>query len=81
MIPIYETTDLAVAAWLRVHGLRLIKAGFRNGKRGAHFYCFEDPDQLAPDLVVEFANSPEAKFDQTVRALKKLVYEGRSPVI
>jgi hypothetical protein len=76
----YETTDLAIAAWLKVHGYKLMQAGFRNGKRGAHYYQFEDPQGTAQATVMDYPNSSESQFDAAVRALKKLVYEGRSPL-
>ncbi len=74
----FETSDLAIAAYLSVNGLKLVEAGFRNGRKGSHFYRFDDPENRAPGLVVAFANSPESKFDACVRSLKKLVYESRS---
>lgn len=74
----YQTTDIAIAAYLKIKGFRLIDAGLRKGQKGAHFYSFNDPDGQAHAMAVEFANSPEATYDAAHRALKKLVYSTRS---
>jgi len=70
----FRTSDIAFAAYLLVKGLRLIEAGRSAENHGRHYYIFEDPEQIAPSLSLEFTNSPEASFDAAIRKLKKIVY-------
>jgi len=71
----FRTSDIALAAFLMTRGLKLVQAGREgNGRNGHHFYVFEDPEKKVPGLSIEFANSPEAAFDASMRKLKKIVY-------
>jgi hypothetical protein len=71
--PIYETTNLAFAAYCHMKGLRICRAQ-QVRRAGALEYAFavEDPDGKWNALRLEFANSEAAQFDDSVRTLKKL---------
>jgi len=70
---VWSTRDLALAAFCLEHGLEVVRAS----RQGREFeFLFRDPDSRADELVIEFANSPEARFDAAVRALKKLCHRG-----
>jgi len=68
---VWSTRDLALAAFCLEHGLEVVRAS----RRGREFeFLFRDPDSRADALAIQFANSPEARFDAAMRALKKLCH-------
>jgi len=70
---VWSTRDLALAAFCLEHGLEVVRAS----RRGREFeFLFRDPDGRADTLAIQFANSPEARFDAAMRALKKLCHRG-----
>jgi hypothetical protein len=70
----YTTSDIALAAYLKLKGLRLTECG-----RGDKFnFVFEDPDSQAESLAIEFVNSDMRKYDDEVRSLKKIIYSKNS---
>jgi hypothetical protein len=67
----YKTSDLALAAFLKMRGRRLISAGkMPNGKFS---FEFEDDGNCA-SLALEFVNGEFSAYDSQVRALKKALY-------
>jgi hypothetical protein len=70
----YTTSDIALAAYLKLQGLRLIECG-----RGEKFnFVFEDPGNKAEGLAIEFVNSDMRKYDDEMRSLKKIIYSKNS---
>lgn len=70
---VWSTRDLALAAFCLEHGLEVVRAT----RRGREFeFLFRDPEGRANALAIQFANSPEARFDAAMRALKKLCHRG-----
>lgn len=72
---------MAVAAYLhRVrrgeHGI-LIKSARRVNGPGRFEFVFSDPSGMARELVVEFANSESALFDDGMRSIKTLLSSSR----
>jgi len=68
---VWSTRDLALAAFCLEHGLEVVRAT----RRGREFeFLFRDADSRGNDLAVAFTNSPEARFDAAMRALKKLCH-------
>lgn len=66
----HTTSDIALAAYLKLKGLRLIECS-----RGEKFnFVFEDPDSRAKELEIEFINSDMRKYDDEMRSLKKMIY-------
>lgn len=74
----YKTSDLSIAAYLHLKRhtteVRLRKAE-RSGS-GRFLFRFVDPDLVVQGLLIEYANSEAAAFDQSVRTLKKMVMNG-----
>lgn len=68
----YETSDLAIAAYLMLKGLQLLSAG--KLPSGKFQFIFADPDTKARQLAVQFLSSECCKFDTHVKNLKKLLY-------
>lgn len=67
---IYRTSDIALAAYLKLKGLRLVTCS-----REAKFnFVFEDPDNMADQLAIDFINSDMRKYDDEMRSLKKIIY-------
>lgn len=68
-----QTRDLAFAAYAHMQGLRVKKAEeCRKGNANEYRFSFDDPDGRWEDLYVSFANSEASRYDNSVRALKKL---------
>tara|TARA_R110001583_G_scaffold22582_1_gene84575 strand:- start:224 stop:445 length:222 start_codon:yes stop_codon:yes gene_type:complete len=68
----YITSDLSLAAFLLMKGTKLVDA--KKVSSGKFNFSFEDPDNRAKILAVEFINSEFCEFDNQVRNLKKLIY-------
>ena len=69
---LYETSDLAIAAYLMLHNFKLVDAG--KLPTGKFRFVFEDPNNQAKSKAVEFLTSDCSKFDTHIKNLKKLLY-------
>lgn len=65
---IKEIEDVGVAAYLRLHGFKVI------GKRGRAYYFSVKPDEEVSfnEAMFDFPNSPYHDYDSHLIALKKL---------
>ena len=70
---IYKTSDLSIAAYLMMKGMKLINA-YRTGS-GQFMFEFADPDAKGTLLAIEFTGSDCAVYDNHVRNLKKILYK------
>jgi hypothetical protein len=71
----YSTSDIALAAYLKLKGMRLVECG----KDGQKFrFVFEDPDSEGAELALEFVNSDFRRYDDEIRSLKKVLYSSGS---
>ena len=68
----YETSDLSIAAFLMMKGLKLLSADRESS--GRFMFVFDDPNQKGVQLAIEFAGSDCAVYDNHVRNLKKILY-------
>jgi len=68
----YETSDLALAAYLTFKGLKLVSA--KKLLSGRFQFIMDDPDGNADTLSLEYFSSDFCKFDNQVRSLKKILY-------
>jgi len=71
----FSTTDLALAGFLRLKGLPLVKVEVIPGNKSKSRFVFDDTVDVAEQLVLEFTNSDFQKYDSHVRALKKLIHK------
>jgi hypothetical protein len=69
----YTTSDIGIAAYVMMRGLKLISAS--RGKSGRFEFLFEDPLNQGLVLSVEYANSESAKFDAHMKNLKNILYK------
>ncbi len=69
---VFQTSDLALAAYMITKGLRLAKAS--RLKSGRYHFEIEDPNDCADKLTLEFINSEFMKFDNNLKMLKKMMY-------
>lgn len=69
---VYSTSDLALAAFMKLRGRRLLSAGKAQG--GKFRFEFDDPDGTCAVLALEFVNGEFSAYDAQVRALKKALY-------
>lgn len=68
----FNTSDLSLAAYLSMMGLKLFKA--EKDTNNKFNFIFEDPNFLAPSFAVLFLNSDFSKYDNHLRNLKKMLY-------
>ena len=67
----FETNDIALAAFLLLRGLALDSCGVEPTCR--YFFNFKDPGEKAPDYAIEFLNSECSSFDNQMRNLRKIL--------
>jgi len=72
MIDMYKTSDLSIAAFLMMKGMKLLNA-YRTSN-GQFMFEFDDPTSEGPKFAIEFTNSESAVYDNHVRNLKKILY-------
>tara|TARA_Y100000034_G_C6658317_1_gene288503 strand:+ start:72 stop:299 length:228 start_codon:yes stop_codon:yes gene_type:complete len=70
---VYKTSDLSIAAYIMMKGLKLINA-FRT-QTGQFMFEFADPDSKAIQFAIEFTGSDCAVYDNHIRNLKKILYK------
>ena len=70
----YKTSDIGIAAYVMMRGLKLISAG-RAKNSGRFEFVFEAPNNQGLVLSVEYANSESAKFDAHMKNLKNILYK------
>ena len=68
----YETSDLALAAYLTFKGLKLLSAN--KLPTGRFQFVMDDPSGEADALSLEYFSSDFCKFDNTIRNLKKVLF-------
>ena len=66
----YITSDIALAAYLKLRGLKLIGCE----RQDKFVFEFEDPEKQAEALALDFANSEIRRYDDEMRSLKKIIY-------
>ena len=69
---VFQTSDLALAAYMITKGLKLLKA--TRLKNGRYHFEIEDPDDKSDSLKLEFINSEFMTFDNNLKMLKKMMY-------
>ena len=69
---VYTTSDIAIAAYLMLKGLKLISATRETS--GRFKFEFEDSESQAKALAVEYISSEFCVFDTHLKNLKKLLY-------
>jgi len=68
----YITSDIAIAAYLMLRGLKLLSA--TREVSGKFKFEFEDSKNEAQSLAVEYISSEFCVFDTHLKNLKKLLY-------
>lgn len=69
----FITSDLSLAAFLTMKGMILSRCN--KTATGKFEFIFDDPDEKAPGLSMNYLNSEFCKFDNHVRTLKKMLYK------
>ena len=68
----YETSDLALAAFLILKGLKLLSA--KRLESGRFHFVLDDSLKTAESLSMEFFSSEFCEYDNKIRSLKKILY-------
>ena len=69
----FETSDLAIAAYLMLYHFKLLECG--RLPSGKFRFVFADPDKNAQQKSVEFLSSECSRFDAHLKNLKKMLYK------
>lgn len=69
----FNTSDIGIAAYVMMKGLRLSSA--TRGPGGRFKFVFEDPKDLGQKYAVDYVNSESAKFDANMKNLKNILYK------
>ena len=69
----FETSDIGIAAYVMMKGLRLQSAARSPG--GRFKFIFADPSNLGKSFAVDYVNSESAKFDANMKNLKNILYK------
>ena len=73
MTNIYVTSDIAIAAFLMMKGMKLISA--TRERNGRFKFEFDDTKNQDDKFAVEFVNSESAKFDAHIKNLKNILFK------
>lgn len=75
--PLWTTSDFSIAAYIHSRADETGTGLFsiRPGRGGYRTFAFRDADNLCSALAIEFFNSSVMRYDQSVRGLKKLVFD------
>ena len=68
----YTTSELALAAYLRLRSVRLISAS--KTSTGKFEFVFDDKKNECSGHFVDFLNGEFSVFDAQLKALKKMIY-------
>ena len=69
----YQTSDIAIAAYLMMKGMKLLDA--RRGRNGRFHFEFDDPKGEGNKFAIEYVNSESAKFDSHIKNLKNIIFK------
>jgi|TARA_R110001592_G_scaffold199623_2_gene448242 hypothetical protein len=69
----YKTSDIGIAAFIMMKGLKLVEAN--RAKTGRFAFVFEDPGDVANSYAVDYLNSESAKFDANMKNLKNILFK------
>lgn len=67
----FQTSDIAIAAFIMTKGLRLKSCHIDNS--GKYFFEFEDPNNLGVQYSIDFINSECSQFDNQMKNLRKIL--------
>ena len=69
----FETSDIAVAAYIMMKGVKLVSAT-RNSS-GRFKFVFDDTGSVCVKHSIDYVNSDFCKFDNYMRNLKNILYK------
>lgn len=68
----YTTSELPLAAYLRMKGVKLISA--KKGTTGKFEFVFDDAQGVCHRHMLDFLNGEFSTFDAQMKSLKKMLY-------
>ena len=69
----FQTSDIGIAAFVMMKGLKLQQA--TKGHNGRFLFIFNDPNNLGQQYAVDYVNSESARFDANMKNLKNILYK------
>lgn len=67
----FETSDISLAAFFLMRGIRIISAKREKGK---FIFVFEDCENVANELSQEYIMSEYPRYDASLRQIKRMLY-------
>ena len=67
----FATSDISLAAFLLMRGIRIISAKREKGK---FIFVFEDYENIANELSQEYIMSEYPRYDASLRQIKRMPY-------
>lgn len=71
----FQTSILSEAAYLKMRGLRVLRCFKASG--GESVFEFEDQEEVAKSLTIEYLNSDFAIFDDHLRKMRSMIKSNR----
>ena len=68
----FETSDIGIAAYIMMRGLKLIKA--TRSPSGRFKFVFNDKNNEGSKYAVDYVNSESARFDANMKNLKNILF-------
>ena len=68
----YTTSELPLAAYLRMKGVKLISA--TRSATGKFEFIFDDVQGVCQQHFIDFINGEFSTFDSQLKSLKKMIY-------
>ena len=68
----YETSDIALAAYLSMKGIKLLDA--KRQQSGKFYFKFDDEKNVCYQASVDFLNSECSRYDSAMKKLKNILY-------
>jgi len=69
---IFETSDIALAAYLLMKERKILKLTDNNGN-GKYSFIFDNNNNRVEELKINYANSESRRFDGSMRIIKMMI--------
>ena len=71
----FSTSDMDIAAWLKLNGFRVTEATRSQRDSRKFQFSFADPDHRVEEMIIKYADSQAHDFANALRTMKMLVHK------